>query len=84
MLTEYLNQENPVRMPRVVLQDDEYTLGFELKTINSTVQEVYIKGIPYTYCMYNGRSILYTTDSDGNPKKLSCFVIVKNKKCKRN
>ena len=74
-LTEYLNQKDPIRMPRVVLSKNEYILGVKLKVGLNVIQEVYIDKLPYNYCIVDGWRRLYTMDSDGNPKSSSCFRI---------
>ena len=76
-LTEYNNQEYPVRMPRVLLDVGEYILGLKITIMGGmeTHQQVFIKGYPGEYCIVNKWPGLYTTDNDGNPKSKSCFTI---------
>lgn len=76
-LTEYVNQKDPERMPKVILKHGEYLFGTKLTCLGGTEvrQQVFIKGFPYEYCMVNNWPVLYTTDTDGNPKKPSCFRI---------
>lgn len=75
-LTEYQNQEDPVRMPSVFLEEGEYTLGNMIAPkYGDTRQSIFVKGFPYEYCRVNNYCRLYTTDCDGNPKRTSCFII---------
>lgn len=76
-LTEYLNQEIPKRHPTVYLTADDLTIGHTYKLPNgekrtrvwiNTNNEL-LKGIEY--CLIG--TLLYTTDSDGNPKNGSVF-----------
>jgi len=72
-LTEYINQKEPIRKPKVILQDGEYKFGVTHTKGLDKVTQVFIKGFPYEYSVTNKRGCLYTTDSDGNQKKLSVF-----------
>ena len=77
-LVEYINQIDPIRMPTVLLKAGEYVLGTSITLHRHSVKEetltqVWVKGFPYEYCLINDR--FYTTDGDGNPKKLSIFRI---------
>lgn len=77
-LKEYLNQgtDIPQRMPEVILEPKDYVLGSSIKIAgHPTLTPVYVEGVEYTYCLKEGEERLYTTDRDGNPKKLSCFHI---------
>jgi hypothetical protein len=76
-LTKYLNQKDPVRMPDVLLQEGEYIKGTTIQIPGSySLTQVFIKGIDHEYVLRSDRAHLYTTDSDGNPKSVSCFRIV--------
>jgi len=82
-LTEYLNQETPIRKPVVYLERHQYSLGFQPKVISPTtktqvfiIDEEFVKMFgPIEYCLIGKGGILHTTDSDGNPKRLSTFRI---------
>ena len=71
-LTQYLNQENPVRMPHVVLQTGEYSQGSFIGAPGKRFAPVSLHGIGF-YCVKEGDTRLYTVDNDGNPKSPSCF-----------
>ena len=75
-LTEYKNQENPVRMPVVELESHEYKRGASI-TVKRTgeITQIFINGYDYDYVQVNNEPRLYTTDDHGNPKKLTCFYI---------
>lgn len=83
-LHEYLNQPEPLRMPTVFLQDNEiikhppYKVGVDIITPITIkgLWEIYKVGKPYI--QINDSDCLYTTDSDGNKKSLSCFRMPKN------
>lgn len=76
-LDEYLNQKNPKKMPRVFLKKDEYSEGLTTKTsMGDTKTQIFIHAFPgIEYSVTNKRGSLYTTDSDGNQMKMSCFNI---------
>lgn len=74
-LTEYLNQENPVRMPKVLLDPSEYFVGNFFGAYGARVADVSIKGIEFSYVLKEGNPNVYTTDSQGNPDRPSCFWI---------
>ena len=77
-LTEYKNQENPVRMPHVILQNGEFSIGHFKGCIGNKFASVYIDGIEGAeYVAKENDSHLYTTDEDGNPKSISCFYLPK-------
>ena len=70
---EYINQENPIKNPRVVLEKkDCYQVFDSIK--NSKVVVLKMFGGYYFYLMPGGSNRLYTMDPDGNKKSLSCFV----------
>ena len=75
-LEQYLNQDNPVRHPMVLLQEGEYRTwrGHTIKGEPSKKAVVYV--FPeYDYVLLGTR--LWTTDDDGNPLKPSVFVVPK-------
>lgn len=80
-LTEYLNQTEPQRMPNVILKEGEY---IKHQTIKSGQDAITVVEIPLlwehfkvsgNYIQKNGGATLYTQDTDGNPKHISCFKI---------
>lgn len=74
-LQEYLAQEDPVRMPLVKLQPQEYVRGHFFGAPGKRIAEVFIYEIGYSYCVKEGDNRLYTIDYNGNPKSPSCFHI---------
>ena len=77
-LKEYISQEKPTRMPTVWLEEGEYELGTKITMFSNSAKEeirtqVRVQGFPFEYCLIH--DTLYTTDSDGNPKKPSVFRI---------
>ncbi len=79
-LKEYLSQKNPVKMPTVIVNKNEYIVAYTQTLRNGEVQKrVYFKtknellaGVEY--CLI-GNSF-YTVDKDGNVKNRSCFRII--------
>jgi hypothetical protein len=80
-LTEYLNQKDPARMPRVYLKSDEYIERGKTKVGIETLIFYEIPAlwekykIDTTYVSINFGKNLYTTDVSGNKKSLSCFKL---------
>jgi hypothetical protein len=74
-LTEYLNQDNPVKMPNVLIESGEYKMGHFYGAIGAKVADIRINGIGFYYCVKQDSNIVYTTDTNGNPKAPSCFII---------
>lgn len=82
-LQEYLHQENPVKMPNVIVKKNEYTIASTHTLFKNSVREethkrVYFKtknsllaGVEY--CLIGTH--FYAVDGDGNPKGRSCFSI---------
>ena len=75
-LTEYLNQENPVWNPNVILKNDEVIVlttikvaGEKRSLVKVNSEDSLLKDIHY--CLVNHR--LYVMDYDGNPRKPSVF-----------
>lgn len=82
-LTEFFNQTEPQRMPNVLLERSEVHIG---QTINNVIQERSLTPIwiidgcaelvwGVTYVLIGEGKRLWTTDEDGNPKKMSCFSL---------
>lgn len=79
-LKEYLSQKDPVRMPRVIIEEYQYIVASTSKHSNGEIRKrVYFKtkntllaGVEY--CLIG--SSFYTVDRDGNPKNRSCFSII--------
>lgn len=80
-LQEYFNQENPIRMPVVILQSGDYVASkLTRHSWNEERARVYIEhpaiaGIEYSVSINCVR--LYTTDKHGNQKQPSCFHLNK-------
>lgn len=78
-LTEYINQNEPQRMPNVILQEGEFTCGQPFKAGNDILQMVTIPilwekyKIGRPYIKVNDSKQLYTTDENGNKRRISCF-----------
>jgi hypothetical protein len=77
-LKEYLKQDNPVRMPKVVLKKSEYKIAQTYTIRGEKHHRVYVitknsivAGIEY--CLIG--KWFYATDTDGNPKGRSVFCI---------
>jgi hypothetical protein len=77
-LKEYLKQDNPCRMPRVLLNKKQYKIAQTYNHRGELRHRVYVitknkivSGIEY--CLI-GKSF-YTTDTDGNPKNRSVFFV---------
>ena len=82
-LTEYLNQDDPVKMPHVELEDDEVKFGIQYMIARAPfIREVTILAlwekyqIPGTYIQKNRELTLWTSDQDGNPVARSCFSLI--------
>jgi len=79
-LTEYINQKNPVRFPKVILELDEYQVTHTIKVGQDILRFISIPAIwlrykASGYVQKNNQEQLYTMDQDGNPKYLSVFKI---------
>lgn len=79
-LSEYLNQQDPKRNLSVLLQQDEYQVGVSHKVGLIVHTQVFITHLNFIsqfgmieYVLIGGR--LYTSDSDGNAKRLSVFML---------
>ena len=80
-LTEYMRQETPVKMPNVILSENEYCLGTSICGVTpitildaDTKKPHWLMG-NYDYVLKHGSKNLYSTDTDGNPKNITCFSI---------
>jgi len=81
-LTDYINQTDPIRNPKVMLQNGEFKLCESIKSGLDTLTRVVInfpddKNWTGEYVRKNNEANLMVADSDGNPKKYSCFYIPK-------
>jgi hypothetical protein len=72
-LTEYLNQYDPKRMPKVVLQKKEYWMGPFQGVPGYRVAPLTINVLPGSYVVKEGSTTIYTADKNGEPKSRSCF-----------
>ena len=78
-LTEYINQAEPKRGVSVQLNRDEYVIGNFIGSYLFKVAPVSIHAFPeYQYAVKEGSNLVWTTDSDGNPKNISVFLINEN------
>lgn len=79
-LSEYMEQETPRRMPKVILQPSEVQLYHRGKIPNGSLQEIAIlhPDIPFRYTLVNDGCLLWTVDKFGNPKAPSCFWLNKH------
>lgn len=82
-ITEYVNQEDPKRRPNVYLQKDDVVLRKRSHISGRETYEVEVKAFPefrYSVTIPNIRNYkgewmrVYTTDGDGNEKKMSVFL----------
>lgn len=84
-LTEYLNQPEPQRMPNVVLNQNEYSVGITIKIAgHNDLTQIFIQsdefnnafpGMTNEYVVKGHDRRLWTQDGEGNPKSLSCFYL---------
>lgn len=74
-LTEYLNQKFPFKMPVVKLKPGEYRIVSDYIIGNERQRIVLINDVDGEYLRINNDTRLFTTDSDGNKKRYSCFNI---------
>jgi hypothetical protein len=81
-LQEYVNQADPIRHPKVELDNTEITKGSTINIVGKgNLTQIWITdgsaklmwGIPYV--KWDSDSTLWTTDSDGNPKARSVFYL---------
>ena len=75
-LTEYLAQEDPARMPNVVLQDGEYEVFNTAGIAPNRFTHVYVPAVQGSYTVKEGDTNLCTQDQFGYPKNRSCFHLV--------
>lgn len=76
-LYEYIMQNNPARMPHVILDIKEYWEGSYLKSLG--LQQIFIKYyFDVEYVKKDGDTVLWTTDHHDNPKSRSCFHVPLN------
>lgn len=73
-LTEYVNQKKPEFMPNVQLAENEINTHSSITIYKDTLTLVTVKGFEqFEYILKNGSGPLFSTDTHGNPTKLSCF-----------
>jgi len=79
-LTDYCNQENPIRFPRVDIMPSEYRILATIKAGQDTLTSIEIpllweKFGCFGYVLKNDCSTVYATDEGGNPRRATCFSI---------
>lgn len=74
-LTEYLAQENPVKMPEVVLAEGEYEVWNTAGKAPYRFTHVHIPAVKGSYSVNEGQTQLFTQDAFGYPSKRSCFQL---------
>lgn len=72
-LSQYLNQADPVRRPTVIVEFSEVSIGRFIGAIGSKYAPVFINRIQAEYAVKEGSNLIYTTDEDGNPRRVSVF-----------
>jgi len=78
-LTEYLNQADPVRMPHVELEPNEYRIVASVNSACRTIQAVEVPALGMDYVKYEDENVLRVPDEDGNPRARSCFYLSPSK-----
>jgi hypothetical protein len=76
-LTEYLAQEDPVRMPNVILAEGEYEVWNTAGVKPYRFTHINIPVFRGSYVVKEGETNLYTQDQFGYPKSRSCFHLDK-------
>ena len=76
-LTEYLNQEDPARMPNVILSEGEYEVWNTAGVKPYRFTHINIPVFRGSYVVKEGETNLYTQDQFGYPKSRSCFHLDK-------
>lgn len=76
-LTDYLNQKEPKRGNKVILNALEFTKGATVKAVGSaSLTQIFIHEYPlYNYVLKGQNGYIHTADEHGNANKLSCFYI---------
>ncbi len=78
-LTEYMNQDDPIRNPVVILTKDEFVEHHSIWNGSEHLSFIEIPsrhkkyGIDGNYIQIDVSRELYTHCENGNPKRLSCF-----------
>jgi hypothetical protein len=74
---EYLNQEDPKRMPNVVLEMEDLYIVYTLNSKSGKVHmiQLHIHGDLHEYRLDEGDTQLWAMDEHGNKKARSCFSI---------
>jgi hypothetical protein len=72
---EYVNQKDPIRFPKVYLEEKDMDMHILVETKPKKVWEISLKmfGEYYRYKINEGDNIVWTMDEDGNKKSASCF-----------
>jgi len=84
-IEEYINQDSPRRGVKVDLKDEDYVVWFSWPEFDTSECErrfynIKVNAYPeYTYLLKGESGVLWSTDSDGNPKSPSVFYIEKLK-----
>jgi hypothetical protein len=76
-LTEYLNQEDPARMPNVILAEGEYEVWNTAGVKPYRFTHISVPSVKGSYVVKEGETNLYTQDGFGYPKSRSCFHLDK-------
>lgn len=76
-LIEYLTQEDPIRMPNVVLQEGEYEIFNTVGMKPFRITHIHLPSINGDYVVKEGNTTLYTQGQFGQPKSRSCFSLSK-------
>jgi len=75
---QYISQQNPVRHYSVNVMENDctqiYNVHFGGKVIVLTIDDTM-----YSYLLTPDSNVLYSMDSDGNKKSMSCFRFVTEK-----
>jgi len=74
-LQEYLAQEDPVRMPEVILTEGEYEVFNSAGIAPNRFTHVYVPAVQGSYTVKEGDTNLCTQDQFGYPKNRSCFYL---------
>jgi hypothetical protein len=74
--TEYLNQTEPQRNPRVIITENDCDTLFTNAKGDTTIS-LTINERRYYYVMTANNPRFWTIDSDGNKKSRSCFYFHK-------
>jgi hypothetical protein len=72
---EYVNQEDPIRFPKVYLEEKDIDMHLLVETKPKKVWEISLKIAEkyYSYRINEGDNVVWTMDEDGNKRSSSCF-----------